>query len=261
MAAPSAVWYADKRTVFIRAGAELEHCPRTVRPRCGTVAGMEPRGWRHRGLLVDFMGVLTTDLFNAYRAFCLSENRPAEAILDLLVRDPEGHKLLMDVERGWIAQREFEAAVGARLGVDGERLVERVWRHLRPQPQLLEFIRRARAAGVKTGLLSNSLGTEPYNASAVWGLGDYFDTMVVSGEVGLRKPDPEIFELAVKRLGVPAEATVFVDDMDHNLEPARAVGLIVVHHTDADRTVTELERLFADALSPAGDSVPSRWTP
>jgi putative hydrolase of the HAD superfamily len=215
---------------------------------------------RHRGLLLDFMGVLTTDLFDGYRAFCLSENLPSEAILDLLIRDPEGHRLLTDVERGRIGQREFEAAVGARLGIDGERLVERVWRHLRPQPELLNFVRRARAAGVNTGLLSNSLGTDPYNACAIWGLGDYFDTMVVSGEVGLRKPDPEIFELAVKRLGVPAEATVFVDDMDHNLEPARVLGLTVVHHTDVERTVTELERLFAHALNASGERVSSRST-
>jgi putative hydrolase of the HAD superfamily len=109
--------------------------------------------------------------------------------------------------------------------------------------------------GVRTGLLSNSLGTDPYDACAVWGLADYFDAIVVSGEVGLRKPDPEIFQLAITRLGVPAVATVFVDDMDHNLDPARDVGLKVVHHKDAERTVAELDRLFADALGRQAESV------
>lgn len=205
---------------------------------------------RYQGLLVDFMGVLTSDLFEAYRAFSLDENMPADAVLDLLTKDPEGHRLLMDVERGAIGQREFELAVGARLGIDGERLVERVWGHLRPEPLLLDFVRRARAAGIRTALLSNSLGTDPYNACVVWGLVDHFDAMVVSGEVGLRKPDREIFQLAVTRLRVPPEASVFVDDMEHNLEPARAIGLTVVHHIDVERTVAELERLFGDAVKP-----------
>lgn len=200
----------------------------------------------YQGLLLDFMGVLTSDLFEAYRTFCLEENLPEDALIDLLTKNPEGHRLLMDVERGTIGQTDFEQAIGSKLGIDGGGLVERVWDHLQPEPLLLEFVRRARGVGIKAGLLSNSLGTNPYNPCVVWGLADEFDTLVISGEVGLRKPEPEIFRLAVTKIGVPAEVCVFVDDMEHNLKPAREAGLTVVHHTEAGKTVAELERLFAD---------------
>ncbi|MBJ7597729.1 MAG: HAD-IA family hydrolase [Candidatus Dormibacteraeota bacterium] len=202
------------------------------------------------------MGVLTSDLFDGYRSFSAAESLPDDALVDFLTKDPEGHRLLVDVERGVIGQRDFELGIGRRFGIDGERLVERVWDYLRPEPLLLEFVRRARSHGIKAGLLSNSLGTEPYNACVAWNLVDEFDSLVISGEVGLRKPDPEIFELAVKRLAVPAEACVFVDDMEHNLGPAREAGLTVVRHTEASKTIAELERLFGNVLNSQQETVP-----
>ncbi len=212
---------------------------------------------RYEGLLLDLMGVLTSDLFEGYRSFSAAESLPEDALVEFLTKDPEGHRLLVDVERGAIGQRDFELGIGRKFGIDGERLVERVWDHLRPEPLLLEFVRRARRHGIKAGLLSNSLGTEPYNACVAWNLVDEFDTLVISGEVGLRKPDPEIFQLAVKRLAVLAEACVFVDDMEHNLGAAREAGLTVVHHTEASKTIVELESLFAHVLKSQHEPVPN----
>ena len=199
---------------------------------------------RYRGLLLDFNGVLTSDLFEAYGAFSRESGLPAGALLALLKDDPDGHALLQDLERGRISQPEFEQAIGQRLGIDGTGLVERVCQHLQPEPLLLDLAERARRAGVRTGVLTNSLGLAPYNPYAPWRLTQRFDILVVSEEVGMRKPDPEIFAVALDRLGVPGERCVFVDDMAHNLPPARALGMTTLHLTDPKQAVAELERLF-----------------
>ncbi len=199
----------------------------------------------YRGLLLDFNGVLTSDLFEAYGAFCREVGLPEGALLGLLKDDPDGHALLQDLERGSSTQPEFEQAIGQRLGIDGTGLVERVCQHLKPEPLLLDFAERARGAGVRTGVLTNSLGLAPYNPYAPWRLAERFDVLVISEEVGMRKPDPGIFAVALDRLGVPGEACVFVDDMAHNLPPARALGMTTLHLTDPKQTVAQLERLFA----------------
>ncbi len=199
---------------------------------------------RYRGLLLDFNGVLTSDLFEAYRRFCKSEGLPDEALCDLLTDDEEGHALLIDLEVGKLAQEEFEQAVGERLGIDGRRLVQRVMSYVIEEPMMLDVSERARIAGLKTGVLSNSLGLRPYNPYAAWRLPERFDVILLSEEVRLRKPDPRFFSLASEELGVQPEACIFVDDMVMNLDAAREVGMTVVHHTDAARTVAELERLI-----------------
>ena len=199
---------------------------------------------RYRGLLFDFNGVLTTDLFEAYRRFCQGVGLAGEALCDLLTDDEEGHGLLVDLEVGKLPQEEFERTVGERLGIDGRRLVERVMSTMREEPAVLEVAERARASGIRTGVVSNSLGTAPFNPYTAWRLPERFDVVVLSEEIGLRKPDPRVFKIASDELGVPPEACVFVDDMAPNLEPARQLGMAVVHHTDAERTVAQLEEIF-----------------
>src|SRR5206468_2827620 len=120
----------------------------------GATDGISVR--RHRALLLDFCGVLTTDLFAAYGRFCEERGLPRSALQDLLTQDVEGHALLMDLERGLLGQRAFERAVAARLGIDDSRLVERIMGHLRPEKALLHLADEARRSGIRTGVLSNS---------------------------------------------------------------------------------------------------------
>lgn len=77
-------------------------------------------------------------------------------------------------------------------------------------------------------------------------LHNHYDVVVISDQVGLRKPDPEIFTLTLKRLDPSAEQCVFVDDVARYLPPARAMGMTTIHATDPATTVTELARLFGD---------------
>jgi epoxide hydrolase-like predicted phosphatase len=200
---------------------------------------------RHRALLLDFCGVLTTDLFAAYGRFCEEQGLPRSALHDLLTQDAEGHALLVELERGLLGQKEFERAVAARLGIDGSRLVEKVMRHLRPERVLLRLAEQARRSGIRTGVLSNSLGTAPYDPYALWHLRDRFDVVVLSGETRMRKPDPEIFAFALSQLNVPPGACVFVDDMAPNVEVAQALGMTTVHHTDSEATAAQLRDLLA----------------
>jgi epoxide hydrolase-like predicted phosphatase len=103
-------------------------------------------------------------------------------------------------------------------------------------------VRRARAAGVKTGLISNSWGEGlAYDQSL---LDELFDAVVISGDVGLHKPEPEIFHLGAGRIGVAPEECVFVDDLRENCAGAEAVGMTAILHRGANSTLPELERLL-----------------
>jgi epoxide hydrolase-like predicted phosphatase len=200
---------------------------------------------RYRGLLVDYGGVLTSNLFDSFRAFCVKEGLQPEEIGSRFRSDPECRRLLIDLETGALPEEEFEPAFAATLGVEGAALIDRLFAGSRPDEEMLGAIRAARAAGVRTGLISNSWGTRRYDREQ---LAQLFDGVVISGEVGMRKPAPEMYELGAQRIGVEPAACVFVDDLPFNLDPARELGMAVVHHVHTADTITELERLLGVPL-------------
>ena len=200
-----------------------------------------------RGLLVDFGGVLTTNVFESFRAFCVDEGLEAEAFLNLFRSDPEARRDLRAVETGQLDEEEFARRLGARLGVqDTTGLVDRLFARIRPDGEMVGAVKRAKAAGVRTGLLSNSMGAGRYDRAS---FPELFDGVVISGEVGLHKPQPEIFRLGAERIGLSPEECVFVDDLRENCEGAEAVGMTAVLHRGAETTVPELERLLGVELS------------
>jgi epoxide hydrolase-like predicted phosphatase len=117
---------------------------------------------------------------------------------------------------------------------------------LREDERMLEAVRRARAAGIRTGLVSNSMGAGRYDRAT---FPELFDGVVISGEVGMHKPQPEIFLLGAERAGVAPEECVFVDDLRENCVGAEAVGMTPVLHRGAETTLPELERLLGVELS------------
>ena len=108
---------------------------------------------------------------------------------------------------------------------------------------LVEIIKTLRAAGYKTGLLSNSSSDELRPILDKHLLEPLFDTIIISGEIGLKKPDPAIFELMLQKLGIDAKDAVFVDDTLHNVESAERVGIKGVHHNDAANLRLQLNAL------------------
>ncbi len=124
-------------------------------------------------------------------------------------------------------------------------LIDRLFAGSEPDEPMLAAVQRARAAGIRTGLISNSWGTRRYDRARLAGL---FDGIVLSGEVGMRKPAPEIYELGAQRIGLEPAACVFVDDLPFNLDPAAALGMATVHHVSSEQTIAELERLLGVTL-------------
>jgi putative hydrolase of the HAD superfamily len=197
-----------------------------------------------RGLLVDFGGVLTTNVFDSFRAFCGDEGIDPDALRELFRGNPEALALVRSLETGAVTEDEFGERFGALLGVAPERrrgMVERMFGHIRSDEEMVEAVRRARAQGVKTGLVSNSMGAGRYDRST---FPELFDGVVISGEEGMHKPQPAIFHLGAERLGLEPSDCVFVDDLRENCAGAEAVGMTAVLHRGAASTLPRLEELL-----------------
>lgn len=204
-------------------------------------------------LIVDFGGVLTTPLQDSMVLF--AEDLGVE--LQHIVRASLGvytggeDDLVVDFETGRITDDEFATRFAERLSdlsgktVEPDRLVQRIFAGLEIEEEMMTAVELARAGGFKTGLLSNSWGMGLYPRERIDAL---FDGIVISGEVGMRKPDAQIFHLAVDKLGVPARRSVFVDDHPGHLKAAVELGMTTVLHRTPAQTIPELENLLGLSL-------------
>lgn len=197
-------------------------------------------------LLVDWGGVLTTNLFASFGAFCTDEGLAPETLALRFRGDDEFRTLLIAFEEGKIEEVAFEEGFGGMLGVSHTGLIDRLFARVGPDPAMLAAVAAAKRAGIRTGLVSNSWGTRRYDQTM---LAELFDGVVISGEIGIRKPAPEMYRLGAERTGVAPEACVYVDDLVFNLPPAEELGMATVHHTSAETTVLELERLLGLSLA------------
>jgi putative hydrolase of the HAD superfamily len=199
------------------------------------------------GLLVDFGGVLTTNVFQSFAAFCEAEGIDTETVRRAFMADDRARRLLFDLELGKLDEDAFGDQLGEVLGIARtEGLAARLFAGVGPDERMLAAVAGFRAAGVKTGLISNSWGTALYRSAELVAL---FDGLVVSGEEGLRKPDPAIYALGAERIGLPPEACVFVDDLGGNLKPARAMGMLTIRHRTAAETIPQLEEALGVRVS------------
>jgi putative hydrolase of the HAD superfamily len=203
-----------------------------------------------KGLLIDFGGVLTTNVFDSFKAFCRTEGLPEDSVKNMFRERGDGLGLLRQLEKGELTAVEFSQKFAPLLGVSPDNLVERLFGGIGPDEPMLEAVRRARRAGIKTGLISNSWGDGLAYEPAL--LEELFDAVVISGDVGLHKPQPEIFHLGAERIGVAPEDCVFVDDLRENCEGAEAVGMKAILHRGAEGTLPQLEELLGVRLSDAG---------
>jgi putative hydrolase of the HAD superfamily len=192
------------------------------------------------GLILDYGGVLTSDPFASFEAFCAAERLAPDTVRDRLRNDPEARDLLARLETGALTAAEFELAFGALLGVSHPRLLQRMFGGMEPHTAMIDGVRALRRPGLRIALLSNSIG----NAYDRELLEELFDAWVISSEVGMRKPEPAIYELAAARLGIEPTGCVIVDDLPGNLKPARALGMATVLHRDATTTLAELDALL-----------------
>jgi putative hydrolase of the HAD superfamily len=195
------------------------------------------------GLILDYGGVLTTSPFDSFAAFCAVEGLEPEALRVRFRDDPRAQALLEGLETGRMAAAEFEPSFAALLEVESERLLHRMFGGMEPDAAMIDGVRAIRRRGVTMGLLSNSVGeASVYDRELI---AELFDAWVISSEVGLRKPDPAIYELAAERIGLPPAACVYVDDIGGNLKPAAALGMAtILHRGDAAATLGEIRALL-----------------
>jgi putative hydrolase of the HAD superfamily len=204
-------------------------------------------------LVTDFGGVLTTSIFESFKQFAIDHELEPEILKTVFqetIAQGPGN-MLYRMETGELSQEEFETLFAAELSkrsgiqIEALELKARMFSQVRPVPKMVNAIIAIRRAGFPTALLSNSWGPGGYPRDT---FGDLFDGVVISGEVGLRKPEPEIYRMAAKLIDAEPSSCVFIDDIKDNVEGAEAVGMTGIHHREAEATVTKLEEIFGLSL-------------
>ncbi len=202
-----------------------------------------------RAVIFDLGGVVIGSPLHAIADYERELGLPPNAVNRVVVASgPSG--AWSRLERGELGLEEFypcfEAdCLAGGVTIDAREMMRRVAEIAVPRPAMLEAIRRLRAAALKVAALTNNWITEDGGTGL---LRPCFDVFVESAVVGLRKPDPRIYQLVCRELDVtPAEA-VFLDDIGGNLKAARALGMTTIKVEQPDAALAELERVVGVAL-------------
>lgn len=145
---------------------------------------------------------------------------------------------------GYITHQEFYEQIAGRIGITVEAFQAAVERAEQPNEELLSYIEELHKS-YKTAVLSNANRGSLDRRFGQEKLDELFDTVVVSADVGMVKPDPEIYELVASRLGVLPSESVFTDDQEGYCHAAQALGIQTVHYKTFDQFKTELEQILA----------------
>jgi putative hydrolase of the HAD superfamily len=197
-------------------------------------------------VLFDFGGVITTSVLRAFEQFGELVGAPPGLILDLLSHDAAARELLVEHECGRIDADAFDRGFADRLCAHGlevqpDGLLARMQAGLRRDDDTVRLIEDLRTSGVPIALVSNAFGRDCY---AGFDLDALADAVVISSEVGIRKPSRKIYAIACERLGIDPRQAVMVDDLQQNLDGAARLGIAGVLHTDAADTRTQLAERF-----------------
>jgi putative hydrolase of the HAD superfamily len=201
-----------------------------------------------RAIVSDFGGVLTTPLLNSFAAIQDDIGISAES-LGLAMRNglAEGEELpLFRLERGEISEDEFiEHLTDGLESILGHRPHLHHFRHmffdaLDPNEPMIELMRELQARGLTMALLTNNVREWEPLWRPMLPIDEIFETVVDSAFVGCRKPEARIYELTLERIGMPAEACLFIDDLTTNCEGAEAIGMNAIHFRDNEQTIAAI---------------------
>jgi epoxide hydrolase-like predicted phosphatase len=210
-----------------------------------------------RAVISDFGGVLTTPLIKSFASFQDRTGISAESLGEAMqsIAEADGAHPLFELETGRLTEAEFlakiEAALEPLLGHRPEmhRFSEIYFEALEPNQPMIELMRDLRSRGYRMALLTNNVREwEPLWRSML-PVDEIFEVVVDSGFVGMRKPDPPIYELTLERLGdgIVAADCLFVDDVEVNIEAARTLGMAAVHFRSSDQAIAEVEAALTGA--------------
>ena len=200
-----------------------------------------------RGTFIsDFGGVLTSPLSEGFLAYQEESKVSLEELGRAMGRAAETHgeHPLYALERGELSEREFADRLERELpdGFSLTRLREVYFERLVPNAPMIEFAGSLRERGVRTALLTNNVREwEPLWRARLPEIDEIFEVVVDSAFVGMRKPDPRIYELTLERLGTMAGDCVFLDDLDVNCQAARELGMAAVRFEDTDAAIAAVE--------------------
>ncbi len=209
---------------------------------------------RYRAVIFDLGGVVLGSPLDAIVGYERERGLPDGIVNRVVVSSgPDG--AWARLERGELGMEQFYdgfesdcAAAGAAL--DARELMARIGEAAAPRPRMVAAVARVRAGGLRVGALTNNWVAEDGSAAGRE-LRAHFDVVVESAVVGLRKPDPRIYELVCRELGCVPQDAVFLDDIGGNLKPARALGMTTIKVGDPDAALTELQTLLGLDLGAA----------
>lgn len=203
-------------------------------------------------IVSDFGGVLTTPLLTSFMAVQDEIGVEPEDLGKALraVSEKDGSNPLYAMERGEMSEVDFlerlgdglEPLLGHRPHL--HRFREIYFRALEPNVEMIELMRELKAGGKRMAMLTNNVREwEPLWRSML-PVDEIFETVVDSAFVGARKPEAQIYELTLERLGLPGEVCLFVDDIELNCEGAREAGMSAVHFRDNGQAIAEIRQLL-----------------
>jgi putative hydrolase of the HAD superfamily len=200
-------------------------------------------------VISDFGGVLTTPLIQSFAAVQDKTGVPFEELVNGMtkIQEEDGRHPLFELETGRLTEAEFLRKLGnvlePVLGHRPElhRFREIYFDALHPNDPMIEVMREAKAGGYRMGLLTNNVKEWEPLWRTMLPVDEIFEVVVDSGFVGLRKPDREIYDLTLERMGGPApQECLFIDDTDVNCDTARELGMSAVHYQDNDQAISEI---------------------
>ena len=204
---------------------------------------------RFAAVLFDVGGVVVDSPLHEIARYERELGLPANAINQVVVASGQTGAWSR-LECGELTLESFRAPFeadcrAAGFAIDASVLMARIGAATKPRPVMIAAIRTLRGAGLKVGALTNNWKRDGQTSP----VRELFDVFVESCVVGLRKPDPRIYEIACRELGAPPSATIFLDDIGRNLKAARALGMTTIKVDDAASALRELEALVGVPLS------------
>jgi putative hydrolase of the HAD superfamily len=201
-----------------------------------------------RAVVSDFGGVLTTPLLSSFLAVQDEIGITPEDLGKAMrtATESRGENPLFELERGELAETDFlellnealEPLAGHRPHL--HRFREIYFEALHPNEEMIALMRELKASGLKMAMLTNNVREwEPLWRSML-PVDEIFEEIVDSAFVGYRKPEARIYDLTLERIGMPAEACLFVDDLRPNIEGAEAAGMRAVHFRDNAQAIAEI---------------------
>ncbi len=206
-------------------------------------------GGRIEAVVSDFGGVLTTPLMNSFLALQDAHGVAAEDFgkaMRAAAEAGDGENPLFKLERGDVKEAEFletlrdalEPLMGHRPEL--HRFREVFFEALDPNEPMIELMRECKRAGMRMAMLTNNVQEWEPLWRTMLPVDEIFELVIDSGFVGYRKPEPQVYEITLERLGLPASACLFVDDIKVNIEAARELGFTAVHYREPDQAIAEV---------------------